>query len=201
MELSQEELAYFSGMFSEKKQTESVRSQHKLSVKSDIPTTLYQVFEQSKLTLLAEVSHYQLWFPLEITVEAGEFRPVLGTPEIVDVEKAERSWRSAALSDVTARCQNGERYDLVSLSSTGIAFRSNNLCQSKNLPLNKKLTLSLADESDIDVEFETVRVEHDVVAARIANVKKGRERLRKFLFNLHRSENKQLYQGVVSDKI
>lgn len=199
MELSQEELAFFSNMFADKSTPEQTEeSGHALSIKSEIPSNLYQVFEQSKLTLLAEVSHYQLWFPLEMTIENGEFKPVLGTPEIVDIQNGERSWRGGDFVNVELQDQKGKAHDLLSLSSTGIAFRVSDRRSLKRILNEKSLCISLPNEEQVALEFEAVRVERDVVAAKIAKVQRGRDRLRKFLFNLHRNENQQLYQGLQS---
>ena len=197
MELSQEELAFFSGLFSEKQHPEEpISSNHALSVKSEIPSSLYQVFEQSKLTLLAEISHYQLWFPLEMAIENGEFKPLLGTPEIVDLEYGERSWRGGELHNVNLTDSNGINHTLLSLSSTGLAFRVGDKRSLKRVLEEGVLYIDLPKAHQVVLDFEVVRVERDVVAAKIANVQRGREKLRKFLFNLHRSEHQQLYQGL-----
>lgn len=199
MELSQEELEFFSGMFADKPlPDDTLQTGHALSVKSVIPSSLYQVFEQSKLTLLAEISHYQLWFPLEMTIEDGEFKPLLGTPEIVDIQNGERSWRGGEFADVALKDQKGKNHDLLSLSSTGIAFRVSDRRSLKRILNEKSLSINLPNDEEVALEFETVRVERDLVAAKIAKVQRGRDRLRKFLFNLHRSEHQNLYQGLQS---
>ena len=95
MEFSTEELDFFQDVFTESLPiNELVGKKHQLSVQAHIPTSLKKVLGASELTLLAEISHYQLWFPVKLSINAaGEFCPDLGTPEIIDVQGNERSWR------------------------------------------------------------------------------------------------------------
>ena len=107
MEFSTEELDFFKNIFAETSTDCRVsEAKHQLSVQTDVPQYLKQVLVGSKLTLLAEISHYQLWFPVSLAINTqGEFAPKLGTPEIIDVKGNERSWRvntpkNVALIDV-----------------------------------------------------------------------------------------------------
>ncbi len=61
-------------------------TEHQLSMQTEVPQSLKQVLVGSKLTLLAEISHYQLWFPVSLSLNnLGEFSPKLATSEIIDV--------------------------------------------------------------------------------------------------------------------
>ncbi len=173
-------------------------TKHNLSVRSQLPESLFSVLDQAKLTLLAEVSHYQLWFPFELQNENGEFKPILGVPEIVDLNGGERSWRLNKPHDIRLQDAKGKSHNLVSLSSTGFAFQISDKRSLKRVLNERQMRIHLDDDNVIDVEYEPVRTEKDIVAARIAGVKSGRERLRKFLFNLHRDEHKNLYRNLNS---
>lgn len=77
MEFSTEELDFFSNVFTETSNDSMVSDvQHQLSVQTTVPDYLRQVLVDSKLTLLAEISHYQLWFPVALSIsEQGDFSP------------------------------------------------------------------------------------------------------------------------------
>lgn len=197
MVLSQEEVDFFSNMFSDDvKLGKSHKNIHTLSVKSNTPSVLSQLFEKSRLTLLAEVSHYQLWFPLDMTVVNGEFKPILGTPEIIDIENGERSWRGEQFKNVTLTDLKGKNHHLLSLSSTGIAFRVSDRRCLKRLLNDKTLIIDLPNHQKVALEFEVVRLERDLIAAKITRIKRGEDKLKKFIFNLHRSEHLKLYQDL-----
>lgn len=199
MEFSAEELAFFANIFSAPAVSSNSEhdSEHKLTVQAQVPASIYQVLEQAKLTLLAEVSHYQLWFPFELQVEGGEFKPILGIPEVVDLNGGERSWRVQQLDkDVQLMDDKGKPHHLLSLSNTGFAFKVSDKRSIKRILNERKMNIMLPNENQISVEFEPVRTDSDVIAARISNIQKGRENLRKFLFNLHKKENHNLYEGL-----
>ncbi|KGJ95124.1 hypothetical protein [Colwellia psychrerythraea] len=200
MEFSTEELNFFNDVFTETSSEQMMSdSQHQLSIKTDVPQYLQQILVGSKLTLLAEVSHYQLWFPVSLSInKQGDFLPSLGTPEIIDVKGNERSWRvntpkNVALVDVF----HDQEIEVLSLSATGLTLKIPN---SKKNVINlqqSSLEMSLAGEKPLKLELDLVRHEKDVVAAKFKDLQKGRESLRKFLFNSHKSKYSNLYQDII----
>lgn len=200
MELSSEELDFFSNVFTDEASDCVVEeAQHQLSVKTDVPQSLKQILVGSKLTLLAEVSHYQLWFPVTLGVdELGGFLPKLGTPEIIDVQGNERSWRvytpkNVALVDVF----HEQEIEVLSLSATGLTLKMPTN-PSKNIDLQQSsLEMSLGGEKPVKLELDLVRHDKNIVAAKFKDLQDGRESLRKFLFNSHKSKYSNLYQDII----
>jgi len=201
MEFSTEELDFFSHVFTEKTTDCMVEeTEVQLSVQTNIPQSLRQVLAGSKLTLLAEISHYQLWFPATLAFnEQGDFVPKLGTPEIIDVNGNERSWRintpkNVALVDV----YHDKKIEVLSISSTGLTLKMPCI-ESDNAGFHRlsSLEMSLAGEKPVKLELDLVRQEKDVVAAKFKELQTGRESLRKFLFNSHKVKYSNLYQDVL----
>ncbi|AVV83683.1 hypothetical protein SPWS13_1890 [Shewanella putrefaciens] len=70
--LTLEELACFSELFSPNRITHGMEEanpepwvNHVLTVKTEVPQALASLLGKAKLTLLAEVGPYKLWFPLK----------------------------------------------------------------------------------------------------------------------------------------
>ena len=59
MDLSDEEINFLSGLF-EPSQSTALINETKLTVQTSIPEGIAHLLDQAKLTLLAEVAHYQL---------------------------------------------------------------------------------------------------------------------------------------------
>jgi hypothetical protein len=200
MEFSTEELEFFSTILTEKSSDTSVEeSEHPLSLKTSVPQNLRQILAGSKLTLLAEISHYQLWFPLTMSINSqGEFAPKLATPEIIDVRGCERSWRvhtpkNVALIDAF----DGHKIEVLSLSATGLTLKVPS-SEPNNLDLqHASLEMSLAGEEPLKLKLDLVRQENGVVAAKFKDLQEGRESLRKFLFNSHKLKHSKLYRDVI----
>ena len=200
MEFSTEELEFFSTILTEKSSDSSVeKSEHPLSLKTSMPQNLRQILAGSKLTLLAEISHYQLWFPLTMSINAlGEFAPKLATPEIIDVRGCERSWRvntpkNVALIDAF----DGHKIEVLSLSATGLTLKVPS-SESNNLDLqHASLEMSLAGEEPLKLKLDLVRQENGIVAAKFKDIQEGRESLRKFLFDSHKLKYSKLYRDVI----
>lgn len=200
MEFSTEELDFFSHVFTQASTDGTVNdSQHQLSVKTDVPPYLRQVLVGSKLTLLAEISHYQLWFPVSLSInEQGDFSPKLSTPEIIDVKGNERSWRvntpkNVAIIDVS----HDQEIELLSLSATGLTLK---IPYSDDKPIDlqhSSLEMSLAGEEPLKLELDLVRHENNVVAAKFKDLQEGRDTLRKFLYNSHKIKYANLYQDII----
>ncbi|PKG82103.1 hypothetical protein CXF85_14420 [Colwellia sp. 75C3] len=200
MEFSTEELDFFSNIFIAESNDSMVNeSQHQLSVQTAVPDYVRQVLMGSKLTLLAEINHYQLWFPVSLSIsEQGEFSPKLGTPEIIDVKGSERSWRvttpkNVAIIDIF----HGENVELLSLSATGLTLKvpttDNNYIDLQQ----SSFEMSLAGEKPLKLELDLVRHEENVVAAKFKDLQEGRESLRKFIFNSHKVKYANLYQDII----
>ncbi len=197
MEFSTEELDFFSDIFTEKSPDSSVEElQHPLSLKTAVPQYLRQILSGSKLTLLAEISHYQLWFPLTMSINSqGDFLPKVSTPEIIDVRGGERSWRvntpkNVALIDVF----DGHKIEVLSLSATGLTLKIP-ASEKSSLDLqHSSLEMSLAGEAPLKLKLDLVRQEKDIVAAKFKDLQEGRETLRKFLFNSHKLKYAKFYQ-------
>ncbi|NQY50162.1 MAG: hypothetical protein HRT50_13875 [Colwellia sp.] len=200
MEFSTEELDFFNNIFTETSTDCMVSdAKHQLSVQTDVPQSLRQILVGSKLTLLAEISHYQLWFPVSLTMsKAGDFSPKLGTPEIIDVNGSERSWRvntpkNVAIIDVF----HDQKIEVLSLSATGLTFKIPNSAEHTIDLQHSSLEMSLAGEEPLKLELDLVRHDNNVVAAKFKDLQEGRESLRKFLFNSHKIKYSNLYQDII----
>jgi len=164
-----------------------------------VPKNLKQVLVGSKLTLLAEISHYQLWFPVSLSInKEGDFSPKLGTPEIIDVRGHERSWRmktpkNVAIIDIF----HGQKIEVLSLSATGLTLK---VPKSDDNYLDLKqysFEMSLAGEEPLKLELDLVRHDKNIVAAKFKDLQEGKEALRKFLFNSHQVKYSKLYKDVI----
>jgi hypothetical protein len=200
VEFSTEELEFFNNIFAEKS-TDAVSSDsnHKFAVQKSVPKNLKQVLVGSKLTLLAEISHYQLWFPVSLSInKEGDFSPKLGTPEIIDVRGHERSWRmktpkNVAIIDIF----HGQKIEVLSLSATGLTLK---VPKSDDNYLDLKqysFEMSLAGEEPLKLELDLVRHDKNIVAAKFKDLQEGKEALRKFLFNSHQVKYSKLYKDVI----
>ena len=123
--LTLEELACFRELFSPNRITHSTEDAHPeplvnhvLTVKTEVPQALASLLGKAKLTLLAEVGSYKLWFPLEMRLDDfGQLQPTLGVPEVLDAKGAERSWRLTQPEDVWIFDQDqGEQWSVVPIS-------------------------------------------------------------------------------------
>ena len=200
MEFSTEELEFFNNIFAEKStDAVSTDSHAKFAVQKGVPQNLKQVLVGSKLTLLAEISHYQLWFPVSLSInKEGDFSPKLGTPEIIDVRGNERSWRmktpkNVAIIDIF----HGQKIEVLSLSATGLTLK---VPDSDDNYLDLKqysFEMSLAGEEPLTLELDLVRHDKNVVAAKFKDLQEGKEALRKFLFNSHQVKYSKLYKDVI----
>ena len=196
--LSREELAYFSDVFSPESSGDSednVFSKHSLSVATEIPQVLSHILGNAKLTLLAEISYYRLWFPLQLKQdEFGQFTPELGIPEVVDMRGGERSWRIDDLKDVRVMDNETSKFvEVLSLSSSGITIKIPKELDTKS-PRHTQLILPKG--THVDMEFEPVRTENGVMAAKISAEGESRQLLRQFLFSQHKAKYSHLYENI-----
>ncbi|TWX72123.1 hypothetical protein ESZ36_02570 [Colwellia demingiae] len=200
MEFSSEELEFFNNIFAEKSTDYMTSdSHHKIGVKAGVPQNLRQVLVGSQLTLLAEISHYQLWFPVSLSInEQGDFSPKLGTPEVIDVRGHERSWRIKTPKNVAVvDIFHDQKIEILSLSATGLTLKvpnsGNNYIDLKQYSFE----MSLAGEEPLKLELDIVRRDKNIVAAKFKDLQEGKEALRKFLFNSHQLKYSNLYQDVI----
>ncbi|ARD23579.1 MULTISPECIES: hypothetical protein [Shewanella] len=201
--LTKEELACFSELFAKtpsavKKVPEGPNET--VSVTTEIPATLASLLGKTQLTLLAEISHYRLWFPLNIAMdELGQFVPKLGIPEVVDTRGADRSWRMNELDNVRIiDFDTNLAIDVLSLSSTGLTLYAPNIDDTEEA---RQAKLILTKDISFDIEYQVVRSENGVIAATIVVSDESRETLRQFLFSMHKAQHSNLYERVVdSDK-
>ena len=157
-----------------------------------------KVLGRAKLTLLAEISHYKLWFPLTLQVDAlGQFTPTLGIPEVLELQGKERSWRMSNVSDVTITV-DGEPQALQvhSISSSGISIQLPNAMAAERLMASRNVEMLLAEIGAVQLDFEPVRYDSCILAARINAEGKERETLRQFIFQRHRAQYAHLYQNI-----
>ncbi|GGB54958.1 hypothetical protein K8B83_06650 [Shewanella inventionis] len=196
--LSDEELAYFSDVFSPEQSDNSadnVLTKHSLSVATEIPQILSHILGNAKLTLLAEISYYRLWFPLQLKQdEFGQFTPELGTPEVVDMRGVERSWRIDDLKNVKVMDNETSKFvEVLSLSSSGITIK---VPKELDTQSQRHTQLILPNGNHVELEFEPVRTENGIMAAKISAEGESRQILRQFLFNQHKAKYSHLYEDV-----
>lgn len=200
--LTDDELACFRDIFSQAADglhtSIANEPQHHLTVMTEIPQMVAKVLGQAKLTLLAEISHYKLWFPLTLQIDAlGQFTPTLGIPEVLELQGKERSWRLNNVSDVTITVDGEPQVLQVrSLSSSGIAIQLPNAMAAERLMSGRNVEMWLAEIGPLQLDFEPVRYDSCLLAARINAVGKEREALRQFIFQRHRAEYAHLYQNI-----
>ena len=204
MNFSADELDFFSGLFSaDIIETQHELAQNNLTVKTTVPDNIAHVLGSSKLSLLVELSSYQLWFPISIQLnEIGEFCSNLGTPEIIDNTLNERSWRVKQPKNVSIY-NNGllQDVEILSLSNSGLTMRAHNQHKPLSGLKNTELTMCLADSGDIKITLEKVRTENDILAVKFKHLEQENEQLRKFIFSLHREQNADLYRKEIADKV
>jgi hypothetical protein len=200
--LTDDELACFRDIFSQAADTLHTsiakEPQHHLTVMTEIPQMVAKVLGRAKLTLLAEISHYKLWFPLTLQVDAfGQFTPTLGIPEVLELQGKERSWRMSNVSDVTITV-DGEPQALQvhSISSSGISIQLPNAMAAERLMASRNVEMLLAEIGAVQLDFEPVRYDSCILAARINAEGKERETLRQFIFQRHRAQYAHLYQNI-----
>lgn len=199
--LTNEEINYFNNTFSlgnddsDKESSDSSLSGHSLSVETEIPEVLTHLLGHSKLTLLAEISYYRLFFPLELKAdEFGGLSPTLGTPEVIDMRGGERSWRLDELEGVRVVDQGTQKdIEVLSLSSSGMTVK---VPQDFEHKTEHSSELVLPDGTHLGMEYEEVRTENGVMAVKINAQGQPRKVLREFLFNQHKAKYSHLYKNL-----
>ncbi|WP_338364667.1 hypothetical protein [uncultured Pseudoalteromonas sp.] len=193
MDLTKEELSFISSVVGSSKDDKHDNSQ--LTLRTTLPDTLKGLLSHAKLTMLAEIGHYQLWFPLEFKLnDDGYLSPVLSAPEVIDTEGVDRSWR---YSDLYLQ---SERFYVLSLSSSGVLLKPRD--HRYSLTHEQHITFKLPNRKKVTLLVDLVRKTNLGYAAKIVSFKSGKEALREYLFEKHKRENANLYEnstGVAAD--
>ncbi|MGB1292850.1 MAG: hypothetical protein ACPG5Z_11960 [Pseudoalteromonas sp.] len=188
MGFSNDELLFLSSLFKAQTPPRLPKDQT-LTVQSDIPANIACLFQNANLTLLAEVGHYQLWFPLEFKVDSsGTFTPALSAPEVIDTKGNQRSWRWDNLNI------KSEGYCIESISSTGIFLKP----QGEHVAFNENqiMQFDLPNKKHITMSIEPVRQCKGGIAAKIIDIHEGKEQLRAYLFSVHKRQYANLYNAI-----
>ena len=198
MDFSTDEVNFFKQLFSERPPEVNSVKRHTITVQTQIPSGLATILSQSNLTLLAQGEGYKLWIPLHLELdEFGGYKPNLGTPEVIDINGCDRSWRVNPPIDVTLWDQTDKLLvNILSLSSTGLMVSMQDVSYPRESLFGKVLNLHLPNEIRVELELEPVRVDSHIFAAKFKCLGHGQESIRKFLFNLHRSRNADLYRDI-----
>jgi len=199
IELSPDELDFFNAVFSDKTETEEqVLPKKNFNVYTSIPASLKKILGESKLTLLAEISHYQLWFPVTLNFKNGDFVPIIETPEIIDVQGNERSWRVNTPETLSLlNALSDQSVEILSLSGTGVTLKISDERKIKQVLTCPSLELMLPDKKPVTLSLDVVRSDKNVISAKFKNFEQGREPLRQFLFNSHKAKYSELYQDIL----
>ncbi|WP_112354195.1 PilZ domain-containing protein [Shewanella benthica] len=195
MDFSTDEVNFFKQLFSERPSEVNL---HTITVRTQIPSDLAAILSQSSLTLLAQGEGYKLWIPLHLELdEFGGFKPNLGTPEVIDINGCDRSRRVNTPIDVTLWDQADKLpVDILSLSLTGLTVSMQGVSYTRENLFGKVLNLRLPNQPRVELELEPVRVDSHIFAIKFKCLGHGQESIRKFLFNLHRSRNADLYRSI-----
>jgi len=187
MDFSNEELDFLSELFKPSEKPRSHNS-HVLTMQSSVPASIAHLLSNANLTLLAEVAHYQLWFPLQLKVNNdGVINPILSAPEVIDTKGTQRSWR---WSELNIKSQG---FKIESISSTGIFLKP--LSKGKRLGKVEHMEFVLPNKESISIEVEPVRQSTSGIAATITNINNGQEHLRAYLFEEHKRKFSKLYEN------
>ncbi|WP_149981046.1 hypothetical protein [Pseudoalteromonas rhizosphaerae] len=187
MDMTNEELNFISDLF-QVTVPSKLRDNHTLTLQSSIPANIAELLNNTKLTLLAEVGDYQLWFPLEIRIaKTGIVTPVLSAPEVIDTQGIKRCWRGGNLN---IRSQD---FEVESISSTGLFLKSTT--QKAPLAIEQQIKLTLPNKKNITIDIKPVRFSKRGMAAKITHIHQGKEHLRAYLFEAHKRQNANLYES------
>lgn len=188
MNISKEELNYILDLYQTDAPTQ-LNSAHTLTLHSEIPVGIAHLFNHAKLTLLAEIAHYQLWFPLQLKVnETGTITPYLSAPEVIDTQGVKRCWRWDNLEI------KNQDFKIESISSTGLFLKPLSKKQLRTTP--QQLKFILPNKKKISIEIKPVRVSEQGVGAKITQIHHGREQLRAYLFAAHKRKHANLYEYI-----
>lgn len=184
--LSQKELQFFNQLF-ESESNENDVTDTKMALFNELPQNLGALFKSAKLTLLAEVGVYQLWFPVEFkTDQNGQLVPLLSAPEVIDTKGIERSWRNNSVN------LKSSDFIITSLSSTGVVLTPRN--PHARLDKEQLLSFFLPELEQVTLVISPVRRTSKGIAAKIVEIVRGHDALRTFLFKNHKRQHASLYK-------
>ncbi|BAJ03129.1 hypothetical protein SVI_3158 [Shewanella violacea DSS12] len=116
---------------------------------------------------------------------------------MIDANGRDRSWRVNMPLDVTLWDHADKlQVNILSLSSTGLMVSMQDVSYPTESLFGKVLNLHLPNEILVELELEPVRVDSHIFGARFKCLGQGQDSIRKFLFNLHRSRNANLYRDI-----
>ncbi|NMM39387.1 hypothetical protein [Pseudoalteromonas arctica] len=188
MDITNEELNFISDLF-QVTAPDKLNNNHTLTLQSAIPANIAELLHNTKLTLLAEVGDYQLWFPLKIRIDkTGVMIPILSAPEVIDTQGIKRCWRSENLNI------QSQGFKVESISSTGVFLK----LTTKEAPFTteQQIKLTLPNKKNITINIEPVRFSKRGMAAKITHIHQGKEHLRAYLFEAHKRQNANLYEST-----
>ena len=200
VKLDRDELACLNELFGESEDFGGVTD--KLPLDGSIPTPLLELFKKGKFSLLGELEDYQLLFPLTFEeTPAGTVKPVLGAPDVIELDGGERSWRVKNVKDVHVHLPNLDLTTITSLSGTGMA-----------LSLPKKQAKALMDSAltvvmtlpnhpqPLSLRARAIRYEGGQLALRFQQPEHTDEALRDYLFEQHQDRHKELYYRLGAEE-
>jgi len=201
--LSSDELVYLSHLFdADRGRSAAARAPagtRRITCTTELPAMVpASLFGKSRLTLQADLGDYRLAFPVHVTLdEFDQLSSTVGVPEVIDTGGQERSWRLTGDDDVAL---SGDEFagkiSVDSISSTGVSLRLSCARTAERLLAQDRLRLRLPDGQVVITRLEPIRREHGLLAARIRPCSASRHALNRFLFQKHRANHPELYQGV-----
>ncbi|MFU2509014.1 hypothetical protein [Pseudoalteromonas sp. ASV78] len=187
MDMTNEELNFITDLF-QVTAPAKLQDNHTLTLQSAVPANIAELLNNTKLTLLAEVGDYQLWFPLAIKIDkTGVLTPVLSAPEVIDTRGIKRCWRGDNLNI------QSQGFEVESISSTGLFLKSTT--QKAPLAVDQQIKLTLPNKRNITIDIEPVRFSKRGMAAKITHIHQGKEHLRAYLFEAHKRQHANLYES------
>ncbi|MBS3798896.1 hypothetical protein [Pseudoalteromonas sp. BDTF-M6] len=195
MEFTDQEVAFFQQLFSEKPLDNDNLGGAGLSLRSTLPDYVAPLFDNPGLYMLAEVGHFELWFPLSLNLtENNDIQPQLGAPEIFEAQGIHRSWRFDNPSDITLKDQKGQLWPVRSLSSTGAVIDITSL---ENPPQSAIAKLILPQYDALPIKLKKTRQQDNFVAVTfVAN--ENKRQLRQYLFEQHKRHFQHIYQSLTN---
>ena len=195
MEFTEQELAFFQQVFSENTLQGDDVNTTGLSLRSELPDYVASLFEQPGLCMLAEVGHFELWFPLSLSLTAnGDLQPALEAPEIFEALGQHRSWRFDNPTSIYLLTDDGRKLPIHSLSSTGAVIDAE---QIKHAPQRATAKLILPDYPPMQLEMQKARQQGSLIAVTFTR-NTNKKQLRQFLFDNHKQGYQEIYHSLAA---
>ncbi|MFY8272815.1 hypothetical protein AAEU32_01620 [Pseudoalteromonas sp. SSDWG2] len=195
MEFTEQELAFFKQLFSEQPLGNDNIPGAGLSLRSQLPDYVAPLFDEPVLCMLAEVGHFELWFPLTLSLaQNGDIQPKLGAPEIFEAQGLHRSWRFDNPQNINVETANGHTLPVHSLSSTGAVLDA---AKYNNPPQSAMAKLHLPEYDPLPLELKKMRQQENFVAVTFVS-NNNKAQLRQFLFEQHKLHYRHIYQSLTT---